>query len=156
MQQNFKYMSYDRALHKAMYYCAYQERCLLDMENRFEAWRVKTADRDRIIDYLIAENYLNEQRFIEAFVRGKFVIKKWGKLKIQMGLRQKKVVDERLVAKAFETEIEEEEYLKTIEELIDKKSLLINETDALKKRDKLYRYMASKGYESELVVKFLK
>ena len=147
-------MSYDRALEKAMRYCSYQERCLLDMEKRFFAGNVKKEDWDKLIDYLIADNFLNETRYIEAYVRGKFNIKKWGKNKIILGLMQKRISGAD-VDKAIASEIEEEDYVNTIKQLIEKKSLLIDESDSLKKRDKLYRYMLNKGYESELVVKQL-
>ena len=147
-------MSYDRALEKAMRYCSYQERCLQDMEKRFVAWNVKKQDWDKIIDQLIEENFLSETRYIEAYVRGKFNIKKWGKNKIVLGLMQKQIAGSK-VDRAIEQEIEQEIYLNTIKELIDKKSNLITEEDSLKKRDKLYRFMLSRGYESELVVKYL-
>lgn len=147
-------MSYDRALEKAMRYCSYKERCLQDMEKRFVAWNVKKQDWDKIIDYLIAENFLSEARYIEAYVRGKFFHKKWGKNKIVLGLMQKKISGSK-VDEVIKQEIEEEVYLNTIKELISKKSNLIDESDSLKKRDKLYRFMLSKGYESELVVKYL-
>ncbi|MBL4594489.1 MAG: RecX family transcriptional regulator [Flavobacteriales bacterium] len=155
MKQYFKNMSYDRAREKAMRYCSYQERCVLDLEKRFYAWNVKNSDWDKILDYLIEEGFLNENRYVVAFVRGKFRIKKWGKNKIKMGLMTKRTYDEKLFDTVFEAEIEEEDYLKTIKDLIGKKTLLINEDDELKRRDKLYRYMLGKGYESELIVKEL-
>lgn len=155
MNKQFKNMSYDRALEKAMRYCSYQERCLLDMEKRFVAWNVKKQDWDRIIDYLIDEDFLNEQRYIEAYVRGKFNIKKWGKHKIVAGLMQKRISGSKVTI-ALNSEIEEEAYLNTIKSLIEKKTLLLEEPDSLKLRDKLYRYLLSKGYESDLVVKQLK
>lgn len=126
----------------------------MDMEKRFYAWNVKKTDWDKIIDYLIDENYLNETRFIEAYVRGKFVIKRWGKNKIIAGLMQLNLSGSK-VTKAIDSEIEEKAYVKTIQELITKKSALINESDSLIKRDKIYRYLLSKGYESELVVREL-
>lgn len=147
-------MSYDRALEKAMRYCSYQERCLLDMEKRFVAWHVKKQDWDKIIDCLIDDNFLNETRYIEAYIRGKFNIKKWGKHKIVAGLMQKRISGIK-VTMALNSEIEEEDYLNTIRTLIDKKAFLLEEPDSLKLRDKLYRYMLSKGYESDLVVKEL-
>lgn len=147
-------MSYDRALEKAMRYCSYQERCLQDMEKRFVAWNVKKQDWDKLIDYLIDENFLNETRFIEAYVRGKFNIKKWGKHKIVAGLMQKRISGSKVTV-ALNSEIEEDDYLNTIKSLIEKKTLLLNEPDSLKLRDKLYRYLLSKGYESDLVVEQL-
>lgn len=147
-------MSYDRALQKAMRYCMYQERCLDDMGKRFAAWNVKKEEWDKIIDCLIDQNFLSEERFIEAYVRGKFFHKKWGRNKIVLGLKQKKVIGtnvEKIIAK----EISEEEYITTINNLIKKKTMLLNESDGLKLRDKLYRYLLSKGYESEAIVKQL-
>lgn len=147
-------MSYDRALQKAMRYCMYQERCLDDMEKRFAAWNVKKEEWDKIIDCLIDQNFLSEKRFIEAYVRGKFFHKKWGRNKIVLGLKQKKVTGtnvEKIIAK----EISEEEYIATINNLIKKKTMLLNESNDLKLRDKLYRYLLSKGYESETIVKQL-
>lgn len=154
MNKPFKYMSYDRALQKAMRYCMYQERCLDDMEKRFAAWNVKKEEWDKIIDCLIDQNFLSEKRFIEAYVRGKFFHKKWGRNKIVLGLKQKKVTGtnvEKIIAK----EISEEEYIATINNLIKKKTMLLNESNDLKLRDKLYRYLLSKGYESETIVKQL-
>lgn len=151
MSKIFKIMSYDKALQKAMWYCSFQERCQLDLENRFRAWNVEKENWDKLLDYLIDENYLNEQRYIEAFVRGKFRIKKWGKNKIKMGLIDKRIFNESLITEAFETEVDEQEYLKTLHGLIEQKSNLLNEPDKLIERDKLYRYLLNKGYESELV-----
>ena len=148
-------MSYDRALQKAMWYCSFQERCQLDLTNRFMAWNVEKSNWDKILDYLIDEDYLNEERYVEAFVRGKFRIKKWGRNKIKMGLINKRIFNEAQFNVVFETEIDEEEYLKTLQDLIEQKNQLVIEEDSFKKRDKIYRYMLSKGYESNLVSKEL-
>ena len=148
-------MSYDRALEKAMRYCSFQERCQLDLTNRFIAWNVEKSNWDKILDYLIEEDFLNEGRYVESFVRGKFRIKKWGRNKIKMGLMKKRVYEESLFDAVFAAEIDETDYLQTLKELIEKKGLLISEEDPIKKRDKIYRYMLNKGFESELVSKEL-
>lgn len=156
MDYQTRNMSYDRALAKAMRYCSFQERCQFDLTNRFIAWNVKKEEFDKILDVLIEDDFLNEVRYVEAFVRGKFKMKKWGKNKIKMGLIAKRVYNESQFDQVFNEEIDKEEYLKTIVELIEKKSYLVDESDEFKKRDKLYRYMLGKGYESELVLKELK
>lgn len=148
-------MSYDRARKKAMRYCSFQERCVFDLEKRFYAWNVKKSDWDKILDVLLKEDFLNESRYVEAFVRGKFRIKKWGRNKIKMGLMAKRVFNEQQFNTISDSEIPEDEYLEAISVLIQKKSLLINEPDDFKRRGKLYRYMIGKGYESELILKEL-
>ena len=60
-----------------------------------------------------------------------------------------------LFDKIFDAEIEEEEYLNAISDLVSKKNLLLEESDKNKKKDKIYRYMLAKGYESDLIVKEL-
>ena len=138
-------MSSERAFEKAKRYCSFQERCILDLENRFRAWNVKKEDWDALIDKLIQQNFLNEKRYIEAFVRGKFLIKKWGKIKIKAELNQKRIYGKE-IDEAIENEIEEAAYFKTIKQLITKKKSLLNEKDKLKEKEKLYRYLLSKGF----------
>lgn len=156
MNHQTKNMSYERALAKAMRYCSFQERCQLDLTNRFIAWNVKKSDFDKILDVLIADDFLNENRYVEAFVRGKFKMKKWGKNKIKMGLIAKRVFEDSQFDRVFKEEVDEKEYHDTLSLLIEKKSLLTIESDELKKRDKIYRYMIGKGYESELITNALK
>ena len=44
---------------------------------------------DLLIIELIQFNFLNEERYARSFARGKFRIKKWGKLKIRMALKKR-------------------------------------------------------------------
>lgn len=154
MQNRIKKIDYQKALEKAMRYCVYQERCILDVENRLLAWGLPKSDWDKLIDKLIEQDFLNENRYIEDYVRGKFLIKKWGRNKIKAGLLQKKIrgveVDKNLLS------IDEGEYKKTISYLIEKKKALLNQKEGIELRDKLYRYLLSKGYESEIIVSQLK
>lgn len=68
----------------------YQERSLFDVEQRLEAWGLKKSRWDEVIDALLKDDFLNEERYIEAYVRGKFFSKKWGRNKIILGLKKKK------------------------------------------------------------------
>lgn len=154
MSTFYKNMSSERALEKAMRYCSFQERCVFDVENRFRAWNVKREDWDKLIDSLIEQDFLNQKRYVEAFVRGKFLIKRWGKNKIKAELFQKKISGN-VVDKSIETEILEEDYFKTIKLLIEKKRHLIKDEDKSKIKEKIFRYLSSKGYETELIFRFL-
>lgn len=147
-------MSSERALEKAKRYCSFQERCILDVENRLKAWNVKKEDWNSIVDKLIEQDFLNEKRYVEDFVRGKFLMKKWGKIKIKAELNQKRIYGKE-IEQAIAVEIDEDEYLMTIKNLIVKKKILLNESDKSKEKEKIYRYLLSKGYEQELIFKFL-
>ena len=76
---------------KLEYYCAYQERCHWEVEQKLKDLQMIPEAQEEIISKLIEENYLNESRFAQSFARGKFNIKKWGKQRIVNELKARKI-----------------------------------------------------------------
>lgn len=130
-------------------YCAYQERCDQEVRQKCRDWKLYAEDTDILISDLISNNFLNEERFARAYASGKFRIKKWGRNKIKTHLKKKAISDYSI--RAAMTEIDEEEYLLTLQTLLEKKGALLRESDQWKRRQKLMRYLSSKGYESDLI-----
>jgi regulatory protein len=60
-------LSYDEIKSKAQNYCAYQERCHMEVENKLRTYSTSKEEIDNIIYELIKKNYLNETRFAQAF-----------------------------------------------------------------------------------------
>ena len=141
------------ALMKMQSWCAYQERCQQDARTKLYELGLWPEAVENIIVKLIEDNFLNEERFATAFARGKFTIKKWGRIKIKQELKQKRVGDYCL-KKAMQ-QIDETEYMATLKKLIDSKRKLINEKSPIKLKYKLMNYVLSKGYEKDLVFDIL-
>lgn len=137
------------ALVKMQGWCAYQERSQQDARDKLYELGMWTEAVEEIISQLIQDNFLNEERFACSFARGKFSIKKWGRIKIKQELKQKRV-GEYCLKKAMK-EIDETEYLNTLKKLIESKRLLIKESNKVKLKYKLLNYALSKGYESDLI-----
>ncbi len=131
------------------HYCIYQDRCHKEVEEKLSKMRLIPEVIELVITHLIAENFLNETRFSQSFARGKFRIKKWGKLRIVRELKYRNITNHNI--KTALKEIELDEYLKTLDALILKKRLSINDSDAFKKRKKLIDYLLRQGYESTLI-----
>jgi len=144
-----KYISYDEALAKMQYFCAYQERCHQEVRQKLYDLGIYGEEIDEIIVDLIEDDFLNELRFAEQYAGGKFRIKKWGKHKIIRKLKSK-AISKYSINKALENEIEEEDYYKTLERLITKKNKWLKEKNPYKRKQKLVRYAINKGYESSL------
>lgn len=72
-------------------YCAYQERCQSEVEERLRSMGVLPEAQAELVADLMANGFLNEERFARAFARGKFRIKGWGPRKIAQGLQAKRV-----------------------------------------------------------------
>lgn len=155
-ETNKKKIRLDRktALAKAEHYCAYQERAQQEMRNKLYEWGQWTDDVEEIIAELIQTNFLNEERFTQVYVSGKFKIKHWGKIKIKQGLKMKNVPD-KMIFNALKA-IDYDDYLATILMLAEKKVGSIIEKDLYKKRYKLISYLLGRGFENDLIVEVLK
>lgn len=139
-----------QALPKLMQYCAYQERCHKEVQNKLYAYGVFGIDADEIISTLIQDNYLNEERFALQFAGGKFRIKQWGKVKITYELKTKQV-STYCIKKAI-LSIDNAAYQQTFYTLVDKKiATLKTEKNIFTKRKKLKDFLMQKGYENQLI-----
>lgn len=135
-------------------YCAYQERCLMEVRLKLKPYALQEKVYDAIIAELVRDNFLNEERFAKVFASGKFRIKQWGKNKIYAALQQKQI-PELFILEAM-AEIDEEEYLKTLKEIIAKKKNELSDKDISKLNLKLAKFAYSKGYEKRLIWEVLK
>jgi regulatory protein len=142
------------ARQKIYRYCAYQERAHSEVKDKLYSFGLYRDDVDEILSHLITEGYLNEERFAKAFAGGKFRMKKWGKIKIVHELEAKGLTPNCI--KSGLREIPEDDYVKALRDLLQKKSRLVKEDDIFVRRDHLARFAIQKGFEPELVWKILK
>ena len=134
---------------KMEYYCSYQERCHQEVVQKLYAFILSEAERNEIIVKLIADKYLNEERFASIFTQSKLHQKKWGKVRIKLELKARKISDY-LINQSLK-EISEEEYHHTFETVSEKHWDTLLERNAMKKRKKFCDYLLRKGWESDLV-----
>jgi regulatory protein len=154
--KNNKYIKLtpSQALLKAANYCAYQERCHIEVLEKLSEWGIWGFDAQEILLTLIEQNYLNEERFAIAFAGGKFRVKHWGKVKIKLELKQRDI-SEYCLNKAL-NEISDQDYLHTLNEQIDKKWAETKDKNLLSKRAKVARYVIGKGFEQDLIWNILR
>lgn len=103
-------------LDKAEAYCAKAEHCAADVRRKLYEWGAPSDLSDYIEEKLYANDFLNDARFCHAYVHDKVAYQKWGRLKIQAGLRALQLPDSAIRA-ALET-IDEETYFANMKELI--------------------------------------
>ena len=139
----------EQALYILQKYCTYQDRCHIEVERKLTDMRMIPQAKEQIIMSLIADDYLNEERFALAFVKGKFRIKKWGRIRLKAELKKRKI-SKYLIKSALE-QISEKDYLFTFEELANRKANSIKADSILLKKQKLADYLIYRGWESSLV-----
>ena len=141
----------EEALAKLENYCVYRERCHKEVEQKLIEMNMIPQARERIILHLIEKNFLNEERFAKAYVRGKFRIKKWGKKRLVRELKLKGV--SKYSIQMGLNEISEEEYLNTFIKLSESRFNAIKETNKNKKKKKFFNFLVYRGWETHLIYK---
>ena len=141
----------EQALSKLQKYCTYQDRCHIEVERKLTEMRIIPQAKEHIIMSLIDGDYLNEERFALAFVKGKFKIKKWGRIRLKAELK-KREISKYLIESALK-QISEKDYIFTFEELANRKANSIKANSILLKKKKLADYLIYRGWESNLVYK---
>jgi regulatory protein len=137
-------MKYDEALKYAMDLCSRQERCRSEILEKLEARKISPGNTSSILDKLIAEKFIDEQRFSHAFSRDKLKFNKWGKMKIRHMLKAKKI-PESMIESALDG-LDEEYYLGILREELQKKRKNIKGSNAFEIRGKLYRFASQRGF----------
>ncbi len=143
-------MDYKKALNRSAALCSKQEYCCADLQKKHETWGVSHEDSDKILDFLTKEKFIDESRYARFFVRDKFRFNRWGKQKIGWQLKQKRIPRE-IINDAL-TNIPREEYLQTLEGLVNEKMKQSKHSDSIKLKAALIRNAASKGFEYEVII----
>ncbi|WP_142684797.1 regulatory protein RecX [Chitinophaga polysaccharea] len=137
------------AILKLRQFCAYQERSHQETKYKCLELGLKGEEVEEAIAELIADNFLNEERFAKAYAGGKFRIKQWGRKKIMMELKQKQV-SAYCIKKGME-EIDEDDYIAVLHKLAEKKYLSLKGETAMKRKYKTMQHLLQKGFEPELI-----
>ena len=140
-------------IEKIQSYCLYQERCVKEVKNKLFSLKVDSKSVNDIIEYLIDNDYLNEERYSQMFIQGKLRIKKWGRKKLRYELRLKgvntKIIDNKI------NEIKEDEYLNYFDQFSTNKIKYLKGSIDQKKRS-FINYFTYRGWENSLIYEKLK
>ena len=154
MVNKIKSYTLAQAQKKLEYYCAYQERCHKEVIAKLKTLGMIPSVIDKIISELIKANYLNETRFTQSFVRGKFRIKKWGKNRILQELKVRDISSFNI--KLGMKEISDDNYQKTFYELFEKRRREVKQLTKTEQKKKIFSYMSYRGWENSKVYEALR
>ena len=140
-------LSHDAILKKVLHYCAYQDRCTQEVRNKLATFDMPDSEKEKIMQLLVDEGFIDDERYASTFVKSKTHLKKWGVNKIRISLKLKGLSDE-IISNAL-SEIDPEMYREELIKVLKAKK--INETDPYKRKTKLAQYAIQKGYEPTLV-----
>ncbi len=148
-------LSHDQniAYDKTAFLCSKSEHCSFDIQEKLKNWGLNSTDIDVVTEKLIAEKYIDNERFARAYAKDKSRFNKWGKQKIAFMLRNKRIAPE-IIRLALE-EIEDESYSIQLQKLLTDKTKTMRSENKFDRRNKLMRFALSRGFEAEQINKAL-
>ena len=141
--------SVTEAKRKIEAFCAYQERCHKEVEEKLKSMGMIDESIAHIIGHLIEQNYLNEERFTVQFTLGKLRIKSWGLERILRELKLRGISSYNLktAAKVYE----EGPYLEIFDRLAQRKIAAVQGLPLETRKKKVFEYLRYRGWSTELI-----
>lgn len=153
-KQPAKPLTPDQVLDKMAKFCAYQERCVKDVKDKLRTFDISQEEKDKILEYLMENRFVNDERFAKSFVRGKINQSGWGVNKIRFHLIQKGI-DKDIIEEVL-GQTDEEFYRQRLVDVLKTKAKTVKADSDFEKKRKLAAYAMQKGFEAALVWEVLK
>lgn len=138
-------MTETEVLNKVSAYCSAAEHCKSEIVEKIQRWGVAYEVINRVVDKLVQENFIDEERYCQAFVNDKVRVAKWGKVKIAEALKLKKIPF--YVYRPYIEKIDQEEYLSMLSALLASKKKSVHAATPFELNGKLVRFALSRGFE---------
>jgi regulatory protein len=141
------------AISKMARLCSRSEQCSPDIRKKLVALGLESIVAEEVIDLLEKENYLNDDRYIKAYVSEKFKLNKWGKVKLRHYLKMKGLPEDKINHGL--DQIDSEQYRKVLLKTMKDKAKTIKKKNKFEKMGQVIRFTQGRGFEPELIHRYL-
>ena len=129
--------------------CAQAEHCQYEMLEKMRRWELPEEEQARVMQRLISERYVDDERYARAFVKDKVRYNKWGRRKVEQALWQKHI-DEDIRQRVLD-EVDDEEYLSVLRPLLKQKRKSTKANSDYELNQKLVRFAISRGFTYDII-----
>lgn len=129
--------------------CAQAEHCQQEMRDKMRRWELDETVQNRIVDRLIKERYVDDERYARAFVKDKIRYNKWGRRKVQQALWKKRI-DADIQQRVLDG-IDEKEYVDILRPLLKQKRKTTKAENDYELNRKLVRFALSRGFDFSII-----
>lgn len=129
--------------------CAQAEHCQQEMLEKMKKWELADEAQARVMERLIKERYVDDERYARAFVMDKIRYNKWGRRKVEQALWMKRIdkgIQERVLS-----EVDDEEYVSALRPLLKQKQRSTKAASDYELRQKLIRFALSRGFGFDII-----
>lgn len=146
-------MTEEQVLNKLTTLCARGEHCQQEMLDKMRKWEIEEDVQARVMEYLLKEKFIDEERYTRLFVEEKIKFNKWGRKKVEQALYMKRIP--RSISAPILDEIDEENYEEILRPLIEAKRKTVTGKSEYEIRGKLIRFALSRGFDMDTILSVL-
>ena len=129
--------------------CAQAEHCQWEMLEKMRRWEVPEEAQARVMQRLVSERYVDDERYAQAFVKDKIRYNKWGRRKVDQALWQKHIDED--IRKRVLDEVDDDEYLKVLRPLLKQKRKSTKANSDYELNQKLMRFALGRGFTFDII-----
>lgn len=129
--------------------CAQAEHCQWEMLEKMRRWELPEEAQARVMQKLVSERYIDDERYARAFVKDKIRYNKWGRRKVEQALWQKRI-DEKIRRQVLD-EVDDDEYLSVLRPLLKQKRKSTKAQSDYELNQKLMRFALGRGFTFDII-----
>ena len=129
--------------------CAQAEHCQHEMLEKMRRWELPEDAQARVMQRLVSERYVDDERYAHAFVKDKIRYNKWGRRKVEQALWQKRIDED--IRKRVLDEVDDDEYLSILRPLLKQKRKSTKANSDYELNQKLMRFAMSRGFTFDII-----
>jgi len=147
--QTKKEMTGLQAYQKLTDLCARSEHCQHEMTEKMRQWGVSDEEQAQVMERLINERYIDDERFTRAFVNDKIKYNKWGRRKVEQALWLKRIDAE--ISQRVLDEVDDAEYLSILKPMLKQKRRSTRAESEYELNVKLIKFALSRGFTMDII-----
>jgi regulatory protein len=129
--------------------CARAEHCQYELTEKMRRWDMSDEAQARVMQRLVSERYVDDERYTRAFVHDKIRYNKWGRRKVEQALWTKHIdkdIQERVLS-----EVDDAEYIAILKPLLQQKRRQLKSATAYEQNQKLVKYALTRGFTFDII-----
>ncbi len=129
--------------------CAQAEHCEYEMLEKMRRWQLPDEAQARVMQRLVSERYVDNNRYALAFARDKVKYNKWGRRKVEQALWQKHIADD--IRQQVLDDISDRDYIAVLRPLLQQKRRSVKARNDYELRMKLIQFALGRGFTMDVI-----
>lgn len=129
--------------------CARAEHCQHELLEKMRRWEMSDESQARVMERLVSERYVDDERYARAFVRDKIRYNKWGRRKVEQALWMKHI--DKDIQQQVLGEVDDDEYLSVLRPLLKQKRRSVKAANDYELNQKLVKFALSRGFTYDII-----